>query len=79
MKIVTVETPKPTAVLVQQNNYVKVTSRLYGEVTVARMNQEQQILRHRVDQLSPIPDVKPVKPVDEFDDFEEFDEAEFDN
>lgn len=51
--------PLPTQTINFHNNYVKVVSKLYGPVSVDRMNVEQAILKHRVDQLSPLPVRKP--------------------
>lgn len=49
------ESPKPTQTITFHNNFVKVVTKLYGPISVDRMNSEQAILRHRVDQLSPPP------------------------
>lgn len=46
---------KPTVTLVEKNATTKVMAQLYGAVSPARLEAERASLKHRLNQLSPVP------------------------
>lgn len=44
-----------TRVLHETNGTVSVTTKLYGEITPARLAKEQAEIKYRVEQLTPLP------------------------
>ena len=49
---------EPTVVLVEKNATTKVVARLYGAVSAERLEAERASLKHRLNQLSPLPPKK---------------------